>query len=335
MITIGVLGCGKIAEKHLLAYKKMPMVDVVISDIDPERTERTSRELKVQSVKSPEELFTLKDVHAVDICIPTQYHRDAIFKALAGGKDIFCEKPLCLNLKEALEIERKANEVKRIVMVGYLYRFHQAFQFTKDVLEEGIIGKPYFAIFRLGGRGSHTPWKHRKGEGGGAILEMLVHKLDLILWYFGDILEVELLARDTLLKQRDIGGKRYNVDAEDLVLLKLRADGVEIICESDLLTPSYMDYIEIHGDNGSIFTSILHFLPTIVFCKTARGVFNQGNSLYSFSMENLFEKELRHFVDAIRNGRNNVNSIEDSIKIFRIIEEMQTVFKENAIGDRR
>jgi len=169
------------------------------------------------------------------------------------------------------------------------------------------------------------PWKHKKSEGGGAVLEMMVHKLDLIIWYFNNVEEARFLERDTVVKKREINGRIYDVDAEDLILLELEADGAKIICESDLLTPSYMNYVEIHGDNGSIFTSILHFMPTIVFCREARGVFNTGNNLYNFPMENLFDRELGHFVDCIRNKKEPLNSIEDSIKVFKILEKAEGV----------
>lgn len=322
-MKIGIIGCGKIAERHLLAYKKMPEIEVVISDKDTERAKKLSKIMKIDFVKDVRKIINSDKFDAIDICLPTPYHKKYIIKSLEAEKHVFCEKPICLNLKEALEIKKWAEKVKKIVMAGYLYRFHPAFQFVKKVLEERIIGKPYFAIFRLGGRGSHMLWKHRKSEGGGAILEMVVHKLDLIVWYFENISKTRFLIKDTVIKSREIEGKKYEVDAEDLVMLELESNEIKILCESDLLTPSYMNYIEIHGENGSIFTSILHFMPTIVFCKEARGIFNTGNNIYHFPIENLFEKELGHFVECIKNGEKPLNSIEESIKVFEILEQAE------------
>lgn len=324
-MKIGMIGCGKIAERHILAYKKMDGIKVMVADIDRDRARALSESLDVVWADEVDHIFNSPDIDAVDVCVPTIYHKEYLIRALKTGKHAFCEKPLCLNLKEALEIKEWAEKSGKVVMVGYLYRFHPAFQFAKEVLDEGIIGKPRFSIFRLGGRGSHMPWKHKKSEGGGAVLEMMVHKLDLIIWYFNNVEEARFLEKDTVVKKREINGRIYDVDAEDLILLELEADGAKIICESDLLTPSYMNYVEIHGDNGSIFTSILHFMPTIVFCREARGVFNTGNNLYNFPMENLFDRELGHFVDCIRNKKEPLNSIEDSIKVFKILEKAEGV----------
>ena len=99
--------------------------------------------------------------------------------------------------------------------------------------------------------------KHKRETGGGAANEMLVHMLDIVLWYFGSVRSVRNLYTDTLLAERDVEGKSVNADAEDVVLLKIEStSGVQTICESDLVTPSYMNYVEIQGTNGSLWTSI-------------------------------------------------------------------------------
>ena len=322
-MRIGVVGCGKIAERHLLAYRRLGDVDVAIADIQCDAARRVADEARVAWVPSAAEIFADPNVSAVDVCVPTRHHRLVVLEALRHGKHVFCEKPLCLNLAEACEIQAAAVEARRLVMVGYLYRFHPAFRFAKEVLDEGIIGRPHFALFRVGGRGSHTEWKHQREEGGGAILEMMVHMLDLVAWLFGAVQEVDLLWERTVIPKRVIDTRTTMATAEDLALVRLRAQDVEIMCESDLLTPSYMNSLETHGSNGSIITSILHFMPTVVFCKTPRGVFNQGNNLYTFPMENLFERELAEFLKAIRNGSPAINSIDDSIRVFEIVKLLQ------------
>lgn len=323
MIKVGILGCGRIAERHLLAYKKIPGLDVVLTDVNPSAARKLGQQTKTPTIDEPAAMLEMRELDAVDVCVPTRWHKESVLQALNVGKHVFCEKPLCTSLDDALDIETAAKKSNRLVMVGHLYRFHPALDFVKEVLEIGIIGEPYFAIFRLGGRGGHILWKHQRDQGGGATLEMLVHTLDLICWYFGSIRHVSFALREQLLFHRTIGSRDEPVDAEDLVLLKLAADGVEIISEADLLTPGYMNTVEIHGNNGSVFTSILHYLPTIVFCKEEKGVFAQGNNIYNFQQENLFEKELRHFIAAIKNGGGNTNSIKDSIEVLKVLDEIK------------
>jgi len=320
-VRIGVIGCGKIAEKHLNAYKKFEDVEVTVTDI-VEKGKTVAHNYGVNWHDHPDELISGDTVEAVDVCIPTPSHAEVIIKALESGKHVFCEKPLARDLEEALRIQEKTAQAGKIVMVGYLYRFHPAFQFARDIIREGIIGEPYYAIFRLGGRGSHKAWKHKRETGGGAGNEMLVHMLDLVLWYFGEPKEVEPLEVNTILKEREIEGKLVRTDAEDLILLKLEMGaGTKVLCESDLITPSYMNYVEIQGTNGSLWTSILDYFPTIVYCKEPRGVYDRGNNLFRFPRVDLFEKELRHFVECIQNGEKpTMNSINDSVRIMELLE---------------
>ncbi len=321
-LRIGILGCGKIAERHILAYRKLP-VEVVVADIVDDAARRMAEQYGVAFRSHPDEVLGDHAVVAVDICVPTAHHKDVILRVLAHGKHVFCEKPLCRTLAEAREIQKAARQSDRVLMVGYLQRFHPAFQLVKEALEEGIIGRPYFALFRVGGRGDHAAWKHQRAAGGGVVLEMLVHKLDQIIWFFGPAEQVKVPAYDTLLPVRTIQGQPVKADAEDLVVLEIEAGGTRILCEGDFVTPSYMDHLEVQGDNGSIFSSLLHFMPTIIHCKERRGIYNQGSNFYNFPMVNLFERELAHFVETIQSGRrDNINSLEDSIHVMEIIEHI-------------
>ena len=321
-MKIGIIGGGKIAERHIHAYKHFQDIELYISDIDGNIAQNLCNKLNVNFSISPEAILGDATIDIVDVCTPTAHHKEIILEAIKKRKHVFCEKPLCQNLKEALEIRKAAEATDRVVMVGYLYRFHPAFQFVKQVLDEMIIGKPYFSIFRLGGRGSHREWKHREAEGGGAIREMLVHKLDLILWFFKEIMEIRTLINETLIPLRKIEGRKIEVNAEDFVVLDLEANNVRILCESDLVSPCYMDYIEIHGDNGSIFTSILPYFPTVVYCREPRNIYSEGNNFRNFPSVNLFEKELSHFLTAIKTNTKNMNSIEESVRMFEIIEKI-------------
>jgi predicted dehydrogenase len=326
MKRIGVIGCGKIAEKHLAAYRKLELAEVVVTDV-VEKGRMVAENYGAEWCPDPDAVFADKRIDAVDICTPTPTHADFILRALDEHKHVFCEKPLARNLEEALEIERKAEAADRILMVGYLYRFHPAFQFVREVIQEGVIGEPYFATFRLGGRGSHKAWKHRVETGGGAANEVLIHMLDLALWYFGEPQAVENLYTDTILVEREVEGELIGADAEDVVLLKLeQPGGMQTLCQSDLITPGYMNHVEVQGTNGSVLSSILDYLPTTVYCKEQRGVYDRGHNFQEFGKVDLFENELGHFLASI-NGeeREQVNSVHDSVRLMQVVEAARLV----------
>lgn len=320
-IRIGIIGTGKIAQRHILAYRSLRDVDITVWDINPLAAGKTAQDHGVAIAESFEAYLDDPGFDAVDICVPTAYHADFAIRALAAGKDVFCEKPLCVTVKEALRVREAAEAAGRMVMVGYLYRHHPAFQFTKKILDDGVIGNPHFAVFRLGGRGDAAAWKHLQGSAGGAMLEMMVHKVDLALWLLGDFDGARTLIAETLLPTRTIQGETVEATAEDCVLLELRREGLMALCESDLVTAGYMNYVEIVGDQGSIFTSILEFLPTVLHCKQAwGGVYSQGHNFFHFPIVNLFELELGQFVDAVRAGTRSLASLDDSVCVASILE---------------
>src|SRR4051794_35990089 len=234
-MQIAVIGCGKIAEKHLNAYRKLPQANVTVADIVPKGKVIAER-YGVGWHDDPEALIASPFVDAVDVCTPTPSHAPLILQALEAGKHVFCEKPLARNIDEMEAIRLRAELNGSAVMVGYPYRFHPALQFGRDVVAQGIIGNPYLALVRLGGRGSHKAWKHKLDTGGGVGNEMLVHALDLLMWYFGGFAAVESLFRALLLPEREIEGELVQADADDVVLLKIEMEtGMLALCECDLV----------------------------------------------------------------------------------------------------
>ncbi len=322
-MKVGIIGTGKIAERHIVAYKKLNVDNIIISDIRTDNAERVSDQFKVELSDNVDYIISDEEVQIIDVCTPVTSHKEIILKSLKNNKHVFCEKPLCLNLKEAFQIKEAVKNAEKLLMVGYLYRFHPAFKKVREWLDEGLIGKPHFGVFRIGGRGGHQAWKHSLKDGGGAINEMLIHNLDLILWYLGGAQKVKVLSKDVLLKERVIKGHRIKADAEDLILIEIENNGVKILCEADFVSPIYLEYIEIHGENGSIFTSILNFLPTILFLKKESGIYNQGHNFFNFEQVNLFELEIEHFLKCIKNGKRNTNSINDSIEVLKIVERLR------------
>lgn len=323
-IKIGVIGCGKQAVKHVLALRKFGC-EIMVADLVDEIACRIANEFQVQYVSTPQAFFEDASVNAVSICTPTPSHFSLIIEALKAGKHFFCEKPLASTYHEARDIQQALEKTDLVGMVGYLYRFHPAFQLVRDLISDGTVGKPYFANFRLGGRGSHRIWKHQKEKGGGAVNEMMVHMLDLVFWYFGHISKTRTILFDTVLKEREVEGKTVQADAEDLAIVHLETEsGVKIICESDLITPSYMNYLEIQASNGSVLTSILDYFPSLVFCKEPRGTYQTGNNVIHFPKVNLFEKQLLYFLDCIRDGNEpNHNTIRESVYLLELIETIK------------
>ena len=160
-------------------------------------------------------MLTDTDVDALFITSPIQTHALVILAALQSSPSValFSEKPLAMNGTEASEIANKVATNGAINMVGFHKRFSPVFRDAKRLIDSGVIGKIQFLksysysadVFRRG-----EGWRFRK-EGGGALLDLGPHILDLILWFFGDPERVTAFERSL-----------YSSEVEDYVHVTLR-----------------------------------------------------------------------------------------------------------------
>jgi predicted dehydrogenase len=326
-VKIALIGCGRQAVKHIAGLRKCPGVGIVLVDKEPALARALGEREGLAWVERVEQVLGDSAVAAVDLCVPTPFHAPLIRQALAAKKDFFCEKPLCETEAQACEIAELAGRGRRVGIVGYVYRHAPVFQNARSILEGAaqsgqspVLGAISLALMRIGGRGSAALWKHRRSEGGGAINEMLVHMLDLAVWYFGPIERAELMMEGVFRPQRVIGGKMESVDAEDCVLSRFwtRA-GIPVVIQADLLTPSFTQMIEIQGDNGTLMASIQPEMPQFVFTLKPAGGYPAGRTELKCDEINLFDAQMAGFIDAVRNRQEN-GTLADSVHVMRAIE---------------
>lgn len=332
-LKIGIIGCGKQAEKHILSLKKIPNISLVLADINLQLAEELAKRTGFSWVKSVEEIFTDPSIIAVVICTPTPTHIELIKKAINSEKDVFCEKPLCEYQQDPAELNELVKKSKRIVMIGYVYRFVPVFEEAHRLIKQQsidgtslVFGKTLSAYFRLGGQGSHQAWKHKKATGGGAINEMLVHMVDLANWYFGPLKNIEVISCDLRCPKRIINGEEIIADAEDFVIIRCYGQNdVEIYCEADLITPAFSQYVEIQAENGSFFGSIQSDISSYVFLKEARGGYPSGKTFFNYGYRNVWDLQMLTFIQAILTKSSlDKDTIEDSIELHKIMREIKS-----------
>lgn len=327
-LKIGIVGCGKQAPKHIDGLRSDGRaVEISAFDTDPAALAALARQKKVAMADSLRAMLDDAGIEAVIVAVPTPHHHDVIVAALRTGKHVFCEKPLCATVDEAEKIREVSRETGRFVQVGYVYRFVPAFRFIRDTLAdaEQPLGRPVLAIMRLGGRGSHSAWKHRRDAGGGAINEMLVHILDLAGWLFGPIENAKWHEALLLRPERVIDGALITADAEDFVLVSGRSrDGVHVLLEADLVTPTFQQYVELQGENGTFVGSIQSDHPAYLHLIEARGAYAAGRKDLAFPQENLFHSQMQNFLGNIeRGGARDCATVDDTLSVFEMMEQVR------------
>ena len=79
----------------------------------------------------------------MDICLPHHLHADAILAAIAAGKHILCEKPMCISLAEADQIVEAVERAGIVYMSGHNELFYPAIAGAKEAIDRGVVGTPY------------------------------------------------------------------------------------------------------------------------------------------------------------------------------------------------
>ena len=306
-LGIGIIGCGKQASKHIAGLRRDPEVTITVADLDPARAETLAAAEQVE-VAPIEALIEDRDIAALVICTPTQAHAPLAEQAVAAGKHYLCEKPLTDTRGEAEALVGRTREAGLVGQVGYTFRFapgiaraHALVAEARRTPEASPLGRPVSAIFRMGGRGNHAAWKHRRETKGGAINEMLCHILDMALWCFPEPLELETASSRMLVPTRRIGGVEVACDTEDYVLVRGRTEsGVELVLQADFVSPAFVQYLEIHGEDGSLMTSVTPEIPSFVFTNRAGTAWAKGRTDLALEPADYYTAQAAAFLDAVR-----------------------------------
>ena len=149
-----------------------------IYDIDPARAE-LARKNGIRAYASAEEIWADKEVSAVLIAVPNDVHAPYVAAAAAAGKNIICEKPIGLSLKEAEGMYAAAEKAGVLFEVHQNRRLDDDFLTVKKIFESEEIGGVYKIESRVtGANGIPGDWRKKKAQGGGMMLDCGVHLID-------------------------------------------------------------------------------------------------------------------------------------------------------------
>lgn len=190
-LKFGLIGVGNISGKHLNGYAALPDdVEIVAAcDLVPERMEAAARAYGIPKLsRDYRELLAMPDLDFVSVCLPNHLHAPVTLEALEAGKHVHCEKPMAMNAAEAESMVAAMRKTGRILMVGLNNRFTAHAAWTRRFVEQGGLGDIYFAKCGWLRRNGLPPtgwFTDRARSGGGALIDLGVHFLDLALYFLG------------------------------------------------------------------------------------------------------------------------------------------------------
>lgn len=191
-LKIGVIGTGGIAQyAHLPGYASLPdeCEVVAVCDVNPESAKATAEKFGVpRTYTEYRELLSDPEVDAVSVATPNAFHLGPTVDALKAGKHVLCEKPLGMNADECRQMCRAAKESGKILQVALQFRFSGVGRFMKGFIDAGRMGEIYYAraqAMRRRGVPSWGSFIDKEKQGGGPLIDVGVHILDLTLFLMG------------------------------------------------------------------------------------------------------------------------------------------------------
>ena len=258
-VRFALIGCGKIAER--LAMPQLtgcPDARVTaLVDIRLPVAQRLADKFGVERKliwTDWKRMLREADVDAVGICLPNYLHDDAVIACCEAGKHVIVEKPMATSLAEADAIIRAAKQAGVKLMVEQTQRFDPVHEAAKDLLDSGLLGTIQMLRGRIGNAGAEywsddSPWFTRQDQaGGGALIDVGVHAIDLVLWLSGKRVKRVCASGKTI-------EKPIKVEDNASCLLEFD-DGTMGIIEASWTTRPYEVTTQFYAQRGTMRTEL-------------------------------------------------------------------------------
>lgn len=190
-LRIGIIGCGA-GIFHLEGYQTEPRAKVVaLAGLDTDRCETLAKRFDVPRIyRDYQDLLADDDVDAVSIAVPNFLHLPVALAAFQAGKHVLIEKPLARNTEEGVKLVEAAEEYNRKLGISFQRRTRHDIMLLRDQVAEGTFGRIYYAkawwMRRSGIPGLGSWFTSKEGAGGGPLIDLGVHVLDMILYVLGN-----------------------------------------------------------------------------------------------------------------------------------------------------
>ncbi|HOJ31146.1 MAG TPA: Gfo/Idh/MocA family oxidoreductase [bacterium] len=345
-IKIGVIGAGGISHAHIEAFKQLPDIEVAaISDPNETKLSFVAEKYGILKRFANWEDLLKEQIDIVSICSPNAFHAQQAISALKAGKHVICEKPVAMSVEEAESILETAKQTGNKFMVAFCHRFAPHSQFIKKMVNAGQMGELYYAkascLRRRGIPGLGTWFTTKKLAGGGPLIDIGVHILDLAIYLMG-CPEPKLIVGVTYNKFKNqavdggwppvwsrVGDKPTGTfDVEDLAAGFIRfKNNTTLFLEASWAGNSEVGLkISLFGTKSGV-QYWTEAKPPLKIYGDINGVVTDATT--EFPSVNVYHAEIEHFVNCVRNNIQPITTPEEIITVIKII---QNIYKSAETG---
>ena len=312
MVTVGIIGAGRIGKVHTTSICNIVKNATIKTIADPFMNEETAEWAKSMGVtnttKDYKEILADPEIDAVLICSSTNTHSPISVEAIKAGKHVFCEKPIDHDIDKIKEVIDALKDSKVKYQVGFNRRFDHNFEAVRNAVAAGKIGDPH--IIKVTSRDPEPPSAEYAAVSGGMFLDMTIHDFDMVRYLAGCDAE-EIYVQSAVLVDPAIG-EAGDVDTA-VITIKMENGAIAVIDNSRKAAYGYDQRAEVFGSKGMVATS--NDTESSAVLSTADGVTGE-KPLYFFLERYMqsFAKEVNCFIEAIVNDTDTPLGVLDGLK---------------------
>ncbi|HEX6972651.1 MAG TPA: Gfo/Idh/MocA family oxidoreductase [Limnochordia bacterium] len=333
-LRVGLIGCGNICRAHLPAYQGYAdrVALTAVCDSVDERARRVAESFRLAERWTDFERFVREaPIDAVDICLPHHLHYAAARAALEAGKHVLVEKPFAIRMTECIELVETAERYGLILMVAQMQRYNATYARLRQMIADGELGPIRHAridaIQNLHDYAEPPHWLYDGTRaGGGSVISVAVHRIDLLRYLIGDFKQAIALARTV--------DPAFSA-AEDYCVALLECDNGALVDLFSTYAAAGLPYSEmfwIYGDAGVVHTlpaegQAINPHPRLALKRGTKSgrQFSPLEPLTGlFPTDNPFVNEILHFAQCCATGEEPLSSGRDNLgtmaTIFAIYE---------------
>ena len=267
---------------------------------------------KNKITKNIDDLFLSKKIDSIVISSPAITHKDYIIRSLKNNKNVFVEKPLCLSLKDAREVEKVANKFKKVVFTGHLLQYHNAFRELKQNIKLGKIG--HLQVIKANRLNFGAV---RKIES--VLYDLASHDISMIL-SIADKLPVKVDVNAVFKNSKTIP------DYMNIILYFKK--NLTAILNVDWISPYKEHRFSVFGSKGSlIFDDTENWKNKLIFnpsyLNKKNEVVYKPNVSILIQEEEPLKKEIESFLNCIQYGETPLTDIKEAINVQIVLNKIE------------
>ena len=337
-VGIGVIGSGGIAQSvHLPAYKKLQDEGkakiVAVADANEATAREAAEKFDVpHGFTDYKQMLELDTIDAIDVCTPNFLHKQPTIDAFKAGKHVIVEKPLAMNATEGQEMLDASRRAGKKFQVALNMRYGSGPQAIKRFIKDGKLGDIYYARAHALRRRGIPGWgvfTQKDKQGGGPLIDIGVHILDLTLWLM-DYPEPASVSGMTYTKFGTREGviglmgqwdpKIYTVEDFAVGLVRFK-NGSTLTLESSFVANIERDAFttSVMGTEGGAFLDPFNNANTKIF-REESGSLTDTQPAFLRDHMGTHEAEIRAFVQAILDDKPVDVPGEQGLMVTRILD---------------